>query len=66
MKEMDRRTAWLKNAHTVEDVYGSHVDYVEEIYVCPECGEPIYLEDWQTQDLENFLCPVCEWNGEEE
>lgn len=38
-------------------------DYDEEIlgFVCPNCGEAIYFEDWVDKDTENWLlCPICE------
>lgn len=35
----------------------------EAWYICPECGEPIYFDDWA--DEENFMrCPICHWNYE--
>ena len=29
-------------------------------FTCPTCGEPIYFEDWDDGDTENWLrCPIC-------
>ena len=53
--------AWMTNANTVEMVYGGYVDWVEKFYNCPECGEPIYRSDWSEEDLEDFICPICEF-----
>lgn len=53
-------TAWEKNATYVEDVYGSYVDKEEGFYICPCCGEPVYECDWNKEELEKFICPICE------
>lgn len=57
---------WERNAHTIETVYGGYVDWEERFYECIECGEPIYEDDWSPSELERFLCPVCEFEGDEE
>lgn len=51
---------WKLNAKHVEEVYGGFVDWDERFYNCPECGEPIYENDWKDKDLCMYLCPVCE------
>ena len=28
--------------YIIEPVYGGYVDWEEEFFECPECGEPIY------------------------
>ncbi len=58
---------WEANAKYVEEVYGTQVDWEERFYICPECGEPIYEDDWSELNL-CVLCPVCGFpeNGEEE
>ena len=58
-------TQWENNAHEVENIYGGYVDWKEKFYECPECGEPIYECDWSNSELEKYLCPVCEFEGEE-
>lgn len=38
-------------------------------FTCPTCGEPIYFEDWNDEDTENWLrCPICMFyfNGSDE
>lgn len=52
---------WLTNAGCVEAVYGTHVDYNDGFYICPECGEPIYEKDWAEIELEKSICPICKW-----
>lgn len=59
-------TQWERNAHIVEDVYGGYVDWEEGFYECPECGEIIYGSDWSHSELANYLCPICEFEGDEE
>lgn len=55
-------------AALLNDDYAAPLEYDEETgdlvaVHCPECGEPIYFEDWYN-DLEatqNWTaCPVCE------
>lgn len=33
---------WEKLAKAVEKEYGCQVDWDEEFFICPECGEPVY------------------------
>lgn len=49
---------WEEVAHIVEDVYGGYVDWDEEFYICPECEEPIYADDWS--DISG-TCPICDF-----
>lgn len=53
--------AWTVNAYIADMFYGESVNYEERFYVCPNCGEPIYECDWSEKDLEDFLCPICEF-----
>lgn len=50
------------NAVIVETIYGGYVDWEERFYICPECEEPIYEDDWRD---ENVICPVCGFDGED-
>ena len=52
---------WKENAECLEDVYKTYVNWDDRFYICPECGEAVYEIDWDNDDLENFMCPVCEW-----
>lgn len=55
---------WKQMAYLVAVNYGGFVDWDEGYFLCPECGEPIYEDDWANSDLidgnDNFICPVCE------
>ena len=56
--------SWFKASKIVAEEYGTQVDYEEEFFICPECGESIYAEDWE--DYENWdKCPICEFNFKE-
>ena len=31
--------------------------------ICPECGEPIYFDDWTAEETADWsMCPICEIN----
>lgn len=67
--ERKERTQWEKNAIYVNDIYGAYVNWEDHFYKCPECGEPIYEDDWSEKELRDYFCPVCEdygWAGEDE
>lgn len=49
---------WREAAHYCHMTFGVHVDYEERFFMCPECDEPIYEEDWEGYDLS--MCPICE------
>lgn len=57
---------WELNAKRVEKEFGGFVDWDERFYNCPECGEPIYDCDWNDDELRPSLCPVCEFDIEED
>ena len=52
---------WERNANMVAKDFGSYVDWDERYYICPDCGEVVYEEDWADMDFEDFLCPICEY-----
>ena len=54
-----RDIRWIDRAEQVEENYGTLVDYTERFYICPECGEPVYESDWDMEDLEDTICPIC-------
>lgn len=49
-----------KLARLMELTYGVQYDREEGFFICPECAEPIYAEDWSQEDLEEG-CPICEF-----
>ena len=51
---------WERNAREVENVYGGYVDWEERFYHCPYCDEPVLEEDWSEDELNIYLCPICE------
>lgn len=59
---------WHEVAEYIEEELGGEVNWDEEYYVCPECGEIIDASDWWDHaDFE--VCPICWFNlitGEEE
>ena len=55
---------WKDAAKYCRREYGVYVDNGEGFFICPECGESIYAEDWE--DYENWdECPICEFNFKE-
>lgn len=52
---------WEKAAAWCEETYGTYVDYEEELFECPECGEPIYKVDWLDYGVWT-VCPICCFN----
>lgn len=52
---------WEVNANYVVETYGGCVDWDEKYYVCPECQELIYEEDWDEDEMGAFICPICEF-----
>ena len=60
-------SVWEQVARFCQEVYGSHIDWEERFYECPECGEPVYecdygeYGDYYTLEDEGPLCPVCEF-----
>lgn len=64
--KMNEHLNWELNATAAKEVYGCYVDYEERFYICPYCGEPVYEEDWAEESLEEFMCPICEDEDEEE
>lgn len=36
----------------------------KNFFICPECDEPIYADDWNKYDFTKFFCPICEFEGD--
>lgn len=50
---------WKHLVRLVDQLFDSVVrEDDEEFIICPECGEPIYEEDYNGDNL----CPCCEFN----
>ena len=52
---------FLNAAEFCEHAYGIYNDAEEGFFVCPNCEEVIYFEDWNCAQTENWMCcPICE------
>ena len=51
--------------HVIKEEYGGYVDWQEGFYLCPECGEPVYRDDYPHFEA-GMICPICEAMIEEE
>lgn len=52
---------WKEIALYCKETYGTEFNEEEGFFVCDECGEPLYLENWN--GLENpWVCPSCGTN----
>lgn len=56
----DNMWLWENNARFVADIFDCEVDWKERFYICPCCGEPVYEEDWDEDELREYYCPICE------
>ena len=54
------KMTWAQVAEYCEETYGIFVDWDEEFFLCPECAEPIYREDWN-DETDWVECPICEF-----
>lgn len=50
---------WERNAKLSKEMFDAFVDWEERFYICAECGEPVYEEDWKETELKEWLCPIC-------
>lgn len=50
---------WESQAVLAESIFGVYVDWNERFYICPECGEPVYDNDWTEEELSSVFCPIC-------
>lgn len=49
---------WLEAGTYCEETFGATLMTEEGFFVCPECGEPIFEEDWRNHD-DWEVCPIC-------
>ena len=59
MKKGENIMDWETMAYHCQQEYGTHIDWEDKFFICPECGEPIYECDWEDEELRT--CPVCEF-----
>ena len=48
---------WLVAATYCEEEYGISLNTKDGYFICPECAEPLYEEDWKHHNWET--CPIC-------
>ena len=48
---------WLVAGTYCEDVYGVPLNTEEGYFICPECGELLFEDDWEWYSWET--CPIC-------
>ena len=61
-------TNWENVARICQELYGSYIDWEERFYICPECCDPVYEDDYDRR--KDFypekgvgpICPICEYN----
>lgn len=54
---------WNWAAKVVEEEFGGYVNWDEEYFICPECGEVVDSFDWDDTDFAlATICPICELN----
>lgn len=57
---------WNWAAKVVEKEFGGYVNWEEEYFICPECGEVVDGLDWDDDDFSyNTICPICEFKNED-
>ena len=54
---------WKRAAMHCVTVYGVFADAEEHFFECPECGEPLYADDWGNETTGSwYYCPICEFD----
>ena len=66
--DMDLICVYGEDGNTIEcrltempDEVLESLDYTVIGYICPECGEVIYLDDYFDKDMAVSYCPICEY-----
>ena len=54
---------WGEMANRIIDFYGGFVNWDERFFLCPDCEEPIYEEDYPEWE-DGIVCPICEMEEE--
>lgn len=50
---------WLVVGTYCEEEYGTSLNTKEGYFVCPECGELLYEDEWKHHNWET--CPICDF-----
>ena len=57
---------WTTLAETLQEIYGTDVNWAEEYFVCDHCGQRIYKAEWRRKDYFKcrkyrgaWYCPNC-------
>ena len=53
--------SWHEAGTYCEETYGMTMNTKEGYFVCCECGEPIFEDDWREHD-DWDVCPICGFN----
>lgn len=53
---------WYTAGVICEEIYGVELNTAEGYFVCPDCGEPLFYEDWERHCWDS--CPVCNFEWE--
>ena len=51
---------WLEAAVYCEETFGMSLNTKEGYFVCPECGELLFEQDWKGHSWE--VCPICDFD----
>ena len=55
---------WDWAAKVVEEEFGGYVNWDEEYFICPECSEPVYADDWDDSEFAlATICPICQFDA---
>lgn len=57
------RREFNRLAEYCEETYGSPYNREETWFICAECQEIIYFDDWTEEETHGWACcPICETN----
>lgn len=57
--------SWERVATFIEKEFDTYINWEEEFFVCPECGDPVFKADYPMIEV-GMLCPICEFAPDEE
>ena len=50
---------WLEAGVYCEETFGTAMNAKEGFFICPECGEPLFEEDFKGHRWDT--CPICDF-----